>query len=546
LLGALVLLTACHPAAPAVVVPVCSTDQLLAFAPGDEEIAAHRQFSLPTVHYPSGVAFPESFEQGNFSLTLKVDARGRVACYSLKDRIDKDQLLNDRRREVLAGLLGWRYAPFEQNGSAVDAIVVEHVIEEALPAKHVSLPEVPLSTVHIALERTGCYGSCPAYRVEVGGDGSVTYRGGAFVDVEGEHRYSVPVDEVAKLVDGMRRSDLWSLNPEYQAGVTDSPTYALTFDMDGQVHRIVDYVGRWVGMPVVVTDFEKEVDRVGRAREWVHLSAFAVQRLQVENYKFQSGAGGALLSRAVENEESHDDAAMLKLIELGAPVDAVVKSEFQHYQVPGSLLERALRHQRESLIDPLIARGVLKSDGQVSQAKVDAAFRAAIVGGRLALVQKLWDAGAPGTHPALWFDDVTDESKPVHKRAPVTLLLRRPYYQKDGWEGLAIVHWLATRGCDLKAHGADGRTLLHIATEAGDAPMVRYLLAQGAQVSALGQYGLPALARVNDEEVALLLLEAGSDPKLSDRNGDSLRRDALAQHWVRVVQWLDAHEKWGK
>ncbi|HEV8693032.1 MAG TPA: ankyrin repeat domain-containing protein, partial [Lysobacter sp.] len=114
-----------------------------------------------------------------------------------------------------------------------------------------------------------------------------------------------------------------------------------------------------------------------------------------------------------------------------------------------------------------------------------------------------------------------------------------PSYQKTPWDGLQIAQWLAAQGCDLKAAAANGTTLLHIAAEAGDAASVRYLLAQGLDASTPGEYGLPALGSVTDEDVALILLEAGTDlSKLDD-----FARYAEGNHWLRVTAWLKAHPR---
>jgi ankyrin repeat protein len=97
-------------------------------------------------------------------------------------------------------------------------------------------------------------------------------------------------------------------------------------------------------------------------------------------------------------------------------------------------------------------------------------------------------------------------------------------------------------GCDLSAHAADGDTLLHIAAAAGDAPLVRYLLDQGLRASTVGQYGLPALGRAETEDVALMLLAAGTDLAPMNQYGGTFRQTAIGKHWDRVVAWLDAHD----
>ena len=80
---------------------------------------------------------------------------------------------------------------------------------------------------------------------------------------------------------------------------------------------------------------------------------------------------------------------------------------------------------------------------------IDAAFRASIVGGSLALVQKMWNIRGDEPHPSLKFNDVSDDEKYVHKRVAVTLVLSHPRYEKGPWDGLAIAQWLIAKGCDM-------------------------------------------------------------------------------------------------
>lgn len=105
---------------------------------------------------------------------------------------------------------------------------------------------------------------------------------------------------------------------------------------------------------------------------------------------------------------------------------------------------------------------------------------------------------------------------------------------------------LPAQGCDIKASRANGDTLLHIAAGANDAAFVRYLLDQGLDASAAGEYGLPPLASVQDEDVALLLLEAGTDLRMMDDDGQRFIDYARDNHWGRVVAWLQRSEAKGR
>lgn len=517
-------------------VPPCQPGQLAGVVLDSREAATHRLFSVPTIDYPHGTRK----ERWGVSVTLQVDGSGTPACYELSERFGNRVSLDEQRRALIGKLGQWRYSPLVRDGRAVPMVVTEALHEQELPGPHVPLPSVPLQKVRIVLARSGCFGTCPSYLVELRGDGSARYKGRGFVDVEGEHRYQVPVAEVAALVESLRAKDLWSMRPSYRAGITDNPTYEVVIDMDGQVRRIEDYVGEMVGMPVAISDFEEEVDKVAHSSNWVTLSGEAIDGLQREGFVFDSQAGADMLARAVVNDDGHDDAAMARLIALGAPTHGANLDGWMRADLPEPLIQSALRQRRVALIDPLVAAGALKTGGHFDQDKIDAAFGAAIEGGNLAAVQKIWDIAGDARHPSLTFMDKakSEDDKPVTKRAPVTLLLSGRYLPRSEWQGLEIARWLVGKGCDIKASRANGDTLLHIAAEANDPAFVRYLLDQGLDASASGEYGLPPLGGAQNEDVALLLLEAGTDMRMMDGDGQRFIDYARNNHWGRVVNLL--------
>ena len=521
-------------------VPTCSENQLLVSKANEQQVQVNRKFDLPSISYPYG----KQLEDWGLLLTLRVDESGRVACYLAQDSNGRPQALIGERSRIIQNLDGWRYQPFERGGKATAVIVTEKITEQELPEKHSPLPDVPLEQVRIVLERTGCYGWCPSYRVEVHGDGRVIYQGGRSVDVEGKHEYHVPKEEVAKLIESMRSKDLWSLRSEYNAPITDNPRYVLSFGMGKHSKVISNYVGEMVGMPKVVAEFESEVDKVARTEKWIHLTTESVSYLKAEGFDFGSQAGAKLLARAVANEKTVDQAAMLELIEMGAPLVVTEEPELGFRGASRPLLESALLKHRGVLLKPLLELGMLHSNGSRDQQKIDAAFRAAIEGGRLDAVKEIWSFAGPGQRPELTFEDEyeDDDGKPRRKRSPLTLALSRPY-DDEGWEGLEVTKWLVEQGANINASAANGDTLLHIATEAGDARFVRFLLDQGLNASAPGEFNLPPLGSAQNEEIALMLLEAGTDFKLMDDEGGHFLQCAKDNHWGRVVAWLKNHKE---
>jgi hypothetical protein len=490
-------------------IPVCTDAQLLGLAPKSDEVAAHRGFSVPTLTHAYGSM--SQTEYWGIKITMRIDESGSVQCYRLSNGWEEGipVPLNKTRLELIESMRQWRYRPFVRSDKPLVAIVIENVAEEEAPRVRVPLPGVPLEKVHVRLERTACYGACPIYSVDVYGDGRVIYRGDQYVDVTGQHTYRIPQPQVAALVESVRAKDIWSLRKRYRGLITDHPLYRLTLDFGDQSHSLEDYVGNMVGMPQSVADFEDEIDEVSGASGWVNLGSQAVEQLAAARFDFSSPAGADLLRRAVANRGAHDNAAMLRAIELGAPTEGLIGA--------------ALLHNRAELIDALIKRGALTTNGAPDQRKIDAAFAAAITGGRLAPVQKIWSVSGSAPHPSLTFE-----------RAPVTLLLQRRY-DDQGWEGPAVAKWLAEQGCDLNASDDKGKTLLYIAADADDVQFVRYLLGQGVDPSAR------ALGTAEDEDIAMLLLEAGADVSLMSDHGKQFRRYAEYKHWGRVIAWLDAH-----
>lgn len=520
-------------------VPACTKAELLTPVPEQSERDAHRQFKLPVLTYPFGTQLPI----WGVTAVVRVDETGAVTCYRLGDDFDYDAPLNPQRRQLLESLATWRYAPFLKDGKPAPAIVREWIDEQERPARHIPLPNAARERIKITLDRTECFGTCPSYRVEIRGDGLVTYTGRRHVDVEGEHVYKVPQVDVARLIASLSTKDIWSLRSEYVARITDMPGAQLTIQIGTETHSLKDYVGRYAGMPRAVNDFEQEIDNVAQTRMWLDLAPSAVEHLQAEHFDFQSPQGGELLARAISNPDIRDDTVILSLIALGAPIErTMLKKQPARGGTPDrSLLELALAFQRVTVVDALIAKGALLTNGSTDPAKVDAAFRAAIRGGLLAPVQKIWELTPSNARPSLWYTSFLEEQESTAKRTPVTLSIQEPFRGDRPWEALAIVQWLVAHGAEVKGARADGNTLLHIATSTNNKELVRYALDQGAPAATPGRYNLPALGSAENEDIALMLLMAGTPVSSVNQSGNQFRDFARSRGWSRVIDWLDTH-----
>jgi len=77
----------------------------------------------------------------------------------------------------------------------------------------------------IELERTPCFGACPAYKVTLHRDGSATYEGGAHAPREGDFRGSVDPFDYGRLCHLIESLGFVDLEREYSVGaITDLPT----------------------------------------------------------------------------------------------------------------------------------------------------------------------------------------------------------------------------------------------------------------------------------------------------------------------------------
>jgi hypothetical protein len=223
------------------------------------EIGPHRR-TIPVQGIRSG------FNQ--LRLTLIVSPEGVVVDASATGDESALKFWQQLRGEVVQ----WKFKPFEKHGRAVTAEVEEYidlVPPERLPEIHIPPPLLRRdSNVTITLDRSGCYGTCPAYTLTVSTDG-IVFDGKEFVAAHGRRVDKVDAAEVRKLAQKFVTADFYSMDERYVASVTDHPTVVLTITIDGHTKKLVDYVGQWVGMPAVVKELEHEVDSLARSSRWI-------------------------------------------------------------------------------------------------------------------------------------------------------------------------------------------------------------------------------------------------------------------------------------
>jgi hypothetical protein len=126
-----------------------------------------------------------------------------------------------------------------------------------------------------SLERTMCYGTCPAYRLTVLSDGQVEWEGRRFVKVNGKAQATLTPAEMAALKAAFADVHYFELHGKYDCREwTDHPSANTSFDDGTQRNAVRHYHGCKSAAHVdELTALEAKVDRICRTERWVGTEA---------------------------------------------------------------------------------------------------------------------------------------------------------------------------------------------------------------------------------------------------------------------------------
>jgi uncharacterized protein DUF6438/ankyrin repeat protein len=119
----------------------------------------------------------------------------------------------------------------------------------------------------VQLQRTICFGSCPAYTVKIRADGEVDWKGDVSVSLRGEARDKIGPDQARSLIEKFRAAGFWGLCDGYTLGITDMPTFLTTVGIGGQEKRVSDYAD---GAPAWLRELDRKVDELADTHRWIH------------------------------------------------------------------------------------------------------------------------------------------------------------------------------------------------------------------------------------------------------------------------------------
>lgn len=348
-------------------------------------------------------------------------------------------------------------ASFNQKGGAFASTSFGGSKMHSPPAIHTAIPTGPIETVRIALERSGCFGTCPSYHVEIRGTGEVLFHSDGFVTFPGDHRTRVSPQVVQCLLSNFRTVDFWSLDPEYAANVTDLPTYRVSLTIGGQTKVLTDYAGQSVGMPPEVTALEQAIDLAASTETWIKGDNRTIQALEAEGFDFKSRAAADLLAAAAQDAP---DSIVFALLDRGAPLDGVSTESLT--EEPMSAIEAAAMYGRLELVRRLIRAGAF-SNGRKSL--VTATLRASVASESAAMVGEILRY-----HP-----DVNGRDKRGETALMLIFTGAHPHGGDESYrrENPAIIRLLGKAGADPNILTSDGEHLLDHAYSEEDKEALR-------------------------------------------------------------------------
>lgn len=98
-------------------------------------------------------------------------------------------------------------------------------------------------SLFFSMERTPCFGTCKAYRINVYRSGFATFEGRANVAKEGLHSGHIGPDSLAQLMSDADRLGFWDLQERYDNNATDLPSSIIRIVGNGKDKKVVARTG---------------------------------------------------------------------------------------------------------------------------------------------------------------------------------------------------------------------------------------------------------------------------------------------------------------
>ena len=475
---------------------------------------------------------------GNVESALAID--GPKKFFSEAEAIERDR----------------QFKSFEQDGIAVRALIkdwVQIVPPEQWAKKQVPFPELKdLSTLRMSLRRTSCFGDCPAYSVEVRGDGDIVYRGERSVLITGEHHARISRQEVAKLLDAFRNADYFSLKDGYSQFVTDVPSFTTAIEFDGHKKSVGDHVGAGAGMPDIVTELEDKIDELAGTEMWLKETPQTWPALVAERWNFRSvtdenrtlfasvaeRGSGELIQQFIAAGSptlvtNKDGASPLVNAAEKGDLDLVRRMVGKQAQLPSQLLFRSLRAAAHSgnvdLMEFLIGKGA-----DVNGASDNPNDRDTVLISAASRCKKEAVEETLRYHPHV-------NARDFNGNSALSRFLSSCTHATTGADIEGTFELLVAAGANANLKNDQGQTPIFSACWDGGA--VALLAQAGADLNARDANGQTALMHCVTPDFAQAMIAAGADLSARNRDGQTAAEAARDMGNTPLADVLDAATK---
>ena len=466
----------------------------------------------------------EDSDELTWTFNLTIDEQGTVRSAEFKSGP------RSFRGEAQRAALAFRFKPFLRDGQPaavrLQVPVWSRPSDYSGPADRAFPANPDRSTIVIALRQTACFGTCPDYRVELRGNGEVTYRGNRFVLVKGVHKWRVDPATIKPLLELFRRANYFDLAGYYESEVTDLPTYITRLSVNGLDKFVLNYDGETAGMPPIVTEIQDAIDTVARTASWIDGDEYTMQQLREIHWNFRTNDAGDGLRMLLSDCKT---TLAREFILAGAPVSVVGKEDY----TGGVPISQAAHCGDIELARLLIAKGALKRKSHAEDflwASATTGFPDMVA---LALMHTknvnlnnsqgdpLLSAAAEG-----YADDDNPNASRFDNAKVVEMLIdaganpnasddvgRTPIFEANS---AAVAAALIRKGADPNARDRTGQTALF---DRYYAEAKSVLIAAGADVNARDKFGATALFYQSNPDSIKVLLAAGADVNAADLKG---------------------------
>jgi hypothetical protein len=134
------------------------------------------------------------------------------------------------------------------------------------------LTDSELKQVVVRLERTGCYGDCPSYKLIIHGDGRVEYVGDQNVKLTGQQESRIELADIKRIVSEFEKANYFSIDQYTEKSCsctlcTDMPTTTTEIQVKGSSHQVEHYHGCTCA-PKGLWVLEKAIDDLVHTEQW--------------------------------------------------------------------------------------------------------------------------------------------------------------------------------------------------------------------------------------------------------------------------------------